>query len=409
MSPDASRSPGSPPPIRAHADPTLGPVHDRYSRVTFDKAHVSLDRGERAELVSPGTPLLTAVVEKVLADHGATLSRGATLVAPDDPSTEPRLLVYLDHTVTDGRHVEGRRQVVSRRFQYVEIDRHGNVVDPGSEPYIGYAPISANSGHCSATVRPGAGQSTCRTRSTSGRADGLRGDAIDSTGWTESRGAARSWAIEHLAGPHFEEMSAVTSQRVAKVRAAVRERLEAEIRYWDLASRRSSRPRSSHGKKPKISSGRARTRAEELAARMARRRLELDLQADLHNNPPTIVGAALVIPQGLLDSLAGHAPDPEAVADKMETDRRGVEAVCKAERALGREPDAAAPQQPRLRHRLRRPRHRHPLLHRGQEPPAPDHRDQRLGPAGPEGQVQPRTLAPRRRLRPRTTRTPSRP
>jgi hypothetical protein len=103
--------------IRSHADPQLGPVHDRYARITFDKSGIVIEGGERAELVSPGTPLLTAVVEKVLADHGDTLSRGATLVAPDDSSTEPRLLVYLDHTVTDGRHVHGQRQVVPRRSQ----------------------------------------------------------------------------------------------------------------------------------------------------------------------------------------------------------------------------------------------------------------------------------------------------
>jgi SNF2 family DNA or RNA helicase len=299
--------------IRAHANPTLGPVHDRYSRVAFDKAHIHLDRGERAELISPGTPLLSAVVEKVLADHGATLSRGATLVALDESSTEPRLLVYLDHTVTDGRHVEGRRQVVSRRFQYVEIDRHGQVIDPGTEPYIGYAPID-----------------DCQRAQLKDKVDL---DWADRT----AEEAARSWAIERLAGPHFEEVFAVTSQRIAKVRNAVRERLEAEIRYWDLRAEE-SKALELQGKKPKISSGRADTRAEELAARMARRRLELDLQADLHNNPPTIVAAALVIPQGLLDSLAGHAPDPEALADKMETDRRGVEAVCEAERALGRTP-----------------------------------------------------------------------
>jgi superfamily II DNA or RNA helicase len=299
--------------IRAHADPTLGPVHDRYSRVTFDKAHVHLDRGERAELISPGTPLLTSVVEKVLADHGATLSRGATLVAPDDPSTEPRLLVYLDHTVTDGRHVHGHRQVVSRRFQYVEIDRHGRAVDPGNEPYIGYAPIADDQ---RALLQAN-----------------LDFDWADRT----AEEAARSWAIEHLAGPHFDEITAVISQRVGKVRGAVRERLEAEIRYWDQRAEE-LKSQELAGKKPKISSGRARARADELEARMARRRLELDLQADLHNNPPTIVGAALVIPQGLLDSLAGYAPSPEAVADKMETDRRGVEAVCKAERALGRDP-----------------------------------------------------------------------
>jgi SNF2 family DNA or RNA helicase len=315
----ASREPGRfeitrvPAVVRAHADPTLGPVHDRYSRVTFDKSNINLDRGERAELISPGTPLLGAVIEKVLADHGATLQRGATLVSPDDLSTEPRLLVYLDHTVTDGRHVEGRRQVVSRRFQYVEIDREGGVVDPGSEPYIGYAPISDIE-----------------------RA--LLAGAVD-TDWADesAEDLAKSWAIEHLAGPHFDEISAVTTERVAKVRSAVRERLEAEIRYWDQQAEE-LKARELAGKKPKISSGRARSRADDLETRMARRRLELDLQGDLHNNPPTIVGAALVIPQGLLDSLVGQAPDPDALADKMETDRRGVEAVCKAERALGRNP-----------------------------------------------------------------------
>ncbi len=40
---------------------------------------------ERAELISPGTPLLAAVVDRVLADHETTLARGATLVDPTRP------------------------------------------------------------------------------------------------------------------------------------------------------------------------------------------------------------------------------------------------------------------------------------------------------------------------------------
>src|SRR5690606_18540965 len=67
--------------------------------------------------------------------------------------------------------------------------------------------------------------------------------------------------------------------------------------------------------------------------------LELDMEANLHNSPPTIIGAALVIPQGVIDSLQGTPPDPGDVADKMETDRRAVAAVVKAERALGRNPE----------------------------------------------------------------------
>ena len=180
---EITRVPGA---IRAYADPGLGPVYDRYERVTFDKASVQIGGGDRAELISPGTPLLTAVINKVLADHDHTLSRGATLVDSQDRSTDPRLLVYLDHSVTDGRQVHGHRQVVSRRFQYVEIDRHGNVADAGNEPYIGYAPLAEEDqalleGH-------------------------LDLDWADHT----AEETAKSWAIEHLSQPHFEEINRAT-------------------------------------------------------------------------------------------------------------------------------------------------------------------------------------------------------
>ena len=307
--------------IRSYADPGLGPVHDRYERVTFDKATVQIDGGDRAELISPGTPLLAAVINKVLADHEHTLSQGATLVDSQDRSTEPRLLVYLDHSVTDGRQVHHHRQVVSRRFQYVEIDRHGNASDAGNEPYIGYTSLHEDSrallkGH-------------------------LDLEWADHT----AEETAKSWAIEHLSQPHFEEIHRATEARVAKVREAVRERLEAEIRYWDQRAEELKKQELA-GQKPRLNSGRARARADELATRLTRRRLELDRESDLHNSPPTIVGAAIVVPQGLIDQLQGMPPDPEEAADKMETDRRAVTAVLEAERALGRIPEAQSHSNP---------------------------------------------------------------
>ena len=307
--------------VRAHAEAAKGTVHDRYARVTFDKDHVRLDGAEAAELISPGSPLLTAVVNKVLAECGHTLDRGAMLVDPDDPSTEPRLLVYLDHSVTDGRHVAGRRQVVSRRFQYAEIDRHGAVGDPGGEPYIGYQPLTDEQ---RALVD----------------AD-LDLDWVDHT----AESAARDWAIQHLAGPHLEEIAAVTKARVERVQEAVRERLESEIRYWDERTEEMKAVELAGGR-PRISSGRARARADELETRLARRRLELEMEADLHAGPPNIAAAALIIPGGLLDQLAGAPPDPQETADWMETDRRAVAAVLAAERALGRRPEAQAHSNP---------------------------------------------------------------
>ena len=83
--------------VRASADPALGPVQDRYARVTFDKDHMQPEAGaartpgsagDRAELISPGSALLSAVAGKVLDDHGDTLQHGAVLVDSSDPSTQ---------------------------------------------------------------------------------------------------------------------------------------------------------------------------------------------------------------------------------------------------------------------------------------------------------------------------------
>ena len=116
------------------------------------------------------------------------------------------------------------------------------------------------------------------------------------------------------------------------------ERLHSEIRYWD---KRASeiKAQETAGRKPRLNSTRAQARAEELATRLEQRRLELDQEADLHNNPPTVVAAAVVVPQGLLDELAGKPHDPADAAVRAETDRRAVAAVMKAERALGRVPE----------------------------------------------------------------------
>ena len=299
--------------IRSHANPSGGPVHVQYSRVTFDKEHINIGSGDRAELISPGSPVLNAVVDRVLADHGSTLQEGAMLVDLESQSTRPRLLVYLDHKLTDGRTVHGQRQVVSRQFQYVEIDADSVVTDPGIEPYINYAPINDEQRD-------------------------LVADAVDYE-WANAiaEALARDWAIEHLAQPHFETTVAIAVDRVDKVRAAVTGRLRSEIAHWDQRAEE-IKAQELKGKKPPLNSGRARQRADELEARMDRRHLELDQESDIHNRPPTIVGAAMIIPQGLLHQLAGNAPTVGDQADKAETDRRAVEAVMSTEKAIGRDP-----------------------------------------------------------------------
>jgi superfamily II DNA or RNA helicase len=294
-----------------------GPLQSVYERVTFDKNRVSLEKdrsvGTRAQLLSPGHPLLRALIATVLERYGATLGEGTTFIDPTDGGDTPRVLVYLQHTITDGRMEQGDRKVVSRRFQFAEVTPDGDVLDPGAEPYINYAPIDDTSRQllCDVNLK-------------------WTDDGVDQT--------ARSWATTHLASPHYAEIHDVIYARIQRTRKAVVERLDSEIRYWD-ARAAELKQKELHGKNPRQNSGRARQRADDLEARKVRRLRELDVEADLVNHAPAVVAAALVIPQGLLDRLAGADVveiDPEVA---KETDRRAVAAVMSAERSLGRQPE----------------------------------------------------------------------
>ena len=290
-----------------------GPLLTAYERVTFDKDRISTGQGSvRAELLSPGHPLLNALIASTLDRHGGTLSVGTTFIDPTDEGDTVRLLIYLEHTITDGRLEHGARKVISRRFQFVEVTEAGDITDPGAEPYLNYEPLDDN------------------TRQLLAELDSRWGDdGVDQT--------ARSWATANLASPHFAEVADVTKARIERTRRAVEERLNSEIRYWD-ARAAELKQQELHGKKPRLNSGRARQRADDLEARKTRRLRELDIEADLVNHAPTVVAAALVVPQGLVDRLGGLDVieiDPEVAA---ETDRLAVAAVIEAERALGRIP-----------------------------------------------------------------------
>jgi hypothetical protein len=150
--------------------------------------------------------------------------------------------------------------------------------------------------------------------------------------------SARNWTIANLATPHIREVAELTTARVEKTRRAVDERLNSEIRYWDRRAFE-LKEQELHGKKPQLNSGRARQRADDLEARKVRRLRELEAEADLVNQPPRVVAAALIVPQGLVDHLHGTpASEAEDLEIREETDRRAIAAVLAAERILGRNP-----------------------------------------------------------------------
>ncbi len=280
----------------------------RYTRVTFERPLVHLPGRPEADLIAPGHPLLDVTVDAVLSRYGSLLERGTVLVDEGDPRTEPRLLLYLESAIRDGRG-----QTASRRFEFVELAEGGAAHDAGHAPYLDYRPASI-----------GEREALSDLLASAWLADGV-----------EDR--AKSWAIAHLVPQHLGEVRARTLSRLDRTRAAVRRRLLTEIDYWDGRANELAEQEAA-GRQPRINPARARQRAEDLHARLVRREAELDRERTLQPLPPVVVGAALIVPVGLLAHLAGQR-ESHVPRDTAEVDQRAVAAVLTAERALGRSPE----------------------------------------------------------------------
>jgi SNF2 family DNA or RNA helicase len=291
------------------------PVVSRYARVTFEKGLVAPIGQTQAQLLAPGHPLLDATVDLVLERYRRLLKQGAVLVADGDDTEEPRALVYIEHAVQNAREVaDGQRQVVSRRLQFVELTQDREPHIAGYAQYLDYRPI-----------RPEEFEAVRQLIGEDWLAEGVEKVGID-------------YAIIHAVPEHLEDVRTNTEPRVELTREAVTRRLTNEIQHWDHRALE-LKEQELAGKQPRMNSGRARQRADELEVRLKRRLVELNQEGQLSPLPPIVVGGALVIPSGLLDRLRGEHPGELALRarETERIERIAVNAVLAAETALGRD------------------------------------------------------------------------
>lgn len=300
------------------------PVVSRYARVTFEKSLVAPAGQHQAQFLTPGHPLLDATVDLVLERYRPLLKKGAVLVAPADESEDPRALVYVEHAIQNAKELrDGQRQVVSKRLEFVELTQDWEPRVAGYAPYLDYRPLEEDELEL---VRP-----------------------LIEEEWLD-RGVERAgldYAIAVAVPQHLAEVREETLRRVAQTKEAVHRRLTTEIAYWDHRAQ-DLKEQELAGKKPRMSSGRARQRANDLEERYRRRMEELEREGQLSSLPPVVVGGALVIPQGLLERLRGErATEPDVFArETRRVEQLAVDAVLAAERQVGRQPRVMPPNNP---------------------------------------------------------------
>jgi superfamily II DNA or RNA helicase len=287
-------------------------VLSRYERVCFERAHVRVVGSTPAHLIAPGHPVLDAVVDLTIEQNGSTLKHGTIMVDPADTSETPRLLVVMSQKISDG-HSPAR--VISKRFDFSELTPSGDARAAGPAPYLDYEALPQDARHAI--------------------------DAMLDDSWL-ARGVeniALEWAIEHTVAEHRHEVEGRVLPSVERTRQEVRQRLVSEINFWD-GQHAALLDKESAGHKLRLRPETAYKRARDMERRLEQRLADLDADERLTVHPPLIAGAALVVPQGLLNRLAGP-PDAEVAAFAKDTaivERRAVDAVLATERELGRTP-----------------------------------------------------------------------
>lgn len=291
------------------------PVLRRYDRICFDKEFCNIQSQIPAELVSPGHPLLEATCELIREQNSDILKRGAILVDQSDYGKEARLLFYIEDSIQDGTTLaSSAKRVISKRLHFIEIKEDGTKTNAGYAPYLDYDGLADDE---KAAVRT----------------------YLESQAWLKSNieELAQEFAITELIPAHFAEVKTRRVAMVDKTTKAVKDRLTAEIQYWDFRAAELKQQEAAGKTNNRLNSKNASRRAEELEARLHKRMDELDKERILSPAPPHIVGGALIIPKGLLYELTGTAeykPDISS-GDKRQVEYAAVDAVMKIERNLG--------------------------------------------------------------------------
>ena len=293
------------------------PVLQKYERICFDKDICNIQGQAPADLICPGHPLLEATLDLVRERNSDVMKRGAIFIDEEDYGTDARLLFYIEDAIQDGIILpNGSKRVISKNIHFVELMEDGTARNAGYAPYLDYRAASQ--------------EEQLVIREYIERQDWLMHGVED---------RALHYAVSEIMPKHFSEVKARKQKALDKTAKAVRERLTAEIQYWDFRAADLKQKEMAGKANARLNSENAHKRAEELEARMQKRLEELEKEKMISPMPPVVTGGALFIPKGLLYKLTGKSqPNTLSQHDLKAVEYAAMKAVMDIENSLGFRP-----------------------------------------------------------------------
>ena len=294
------------------------PVLRQYERIVFKKELISKPLGKPpAAFVTPGHPLLNAVMDLTLQRYKSLLRQGSILVDERNIGTTPRVLFSIKHVIQDGNFVnESDRRTLSERVLYIEIDENNDAKHLQYAPYLDYRPLSEEDPSITEILESQ--------------------DCSWITGDLEKQ--AQLYAIKNVAQVHLNEVKTARLTLIEKTKRAVKDRLKKEIDFWDHRADQLKLDEAAGKTNARLHWSDARRRADNLYTRLKNRLEKLNRDAQISSRPPIVLGGLLVIPRGLIAKMTKQpVPEPDKI-DTQLVASKAREIVMATERKLGFEP-----------------------------------------------------------------------
>jgi SNF2 family DNA or RNA helicase len=307
---------------------TAYPIAKQYEAITFEKESIRSEGKPDAALICPGHPLLSALIDIVLSKGYETLKQGTILIDETEEETGDRLLFYIDDALFDGRKgANGNQIMISHRLHFLEIYKNGGGI---RAQFAGYAP------HLDYRC-PSEDELLVINKL-------LREKAwFKSGGYGNPEDMARQYAIEHLTGPHRDEIEKIRITQVNKVEAEVKRRLDAEISYLDAQAGKMYDRISEGIPNARINAEKFKEWRDELEKRKEQRLLELSQERNIIPRPPVVLGGAWVIPLSMIKAATMTAEKGETkkqpdVESRAVIEQKAMERIMAIEKELGNNP-----------------------------------------------------------------------
>ncbi|MDR1422730.1 MAG: DUF3883 domain-containing protein [Coriobacteriales bacterium] len=291
------------------------PLADEYERISFESSFLEGQETLRPALIAPGHPLLRAVIELTIKDLSPVLRRGTVFIDDTDSQASEAALLYAVEQKIDNSHLG---YTVSRHFDYIELTEADAAYVMHTPPYLDYRKALPD--------------------------EQTAVEAIKGQPWltADHENQVSAWAYKNSLQPRLDELKAFASYEAERIRTQVQARLEDQINFWYSEQMRLAE-QERDGKTGKRTARGALEHAQRLERRLDERMTQLDQMALLAATPAVIRGAAVVIPERLLQAATQEIPNdqvsPSAFTRQTEqVERRAVNLALASEQQLGRTP-----------------------------------------------------------------------